>query len=63
MFNRDEYELVLFITQYQRNFVIRCSAASFKEAQLMLKTQNTRKQPISRGIQYHQIPSLRLAIL
>jgi hypothetical protein len=35
--NYPSYRMLAELTQQQRDFVIRCSAASFKEAQLMLK--------------------------
>ena len=45
--NYPSYRMLAELTQHQRNFVIRCSAASFKEAQLMLKGEGDDSQLVT----------------
>lgn len=45
--NYPSYRMLAELTQRQRDFVIRCSAASFKEAQLMLKGEGSDSQIVT----------------
>jgi hypothetical protein len=45
--NYPSYRMLAELTQHQRDFVIRCSAASFKEARLMLKGEGSDSQIVT----------------
>jgi hypothetical protein len=45
--NYPSYRMLAELTQHQRDFVIRCSAASFKEARLMLKGEGSDSQLVT----------------
>ena len=63
--NYPSYRLLAEITQQQRDFVIRCSAASFKEARLMLKGEGDDSQLVTLtpyGEQRREIKRLNLPL-
>ena len=61
--NTPSYRMLAELTQHQRDFVIRCSAASFKEARLMLKGEGDDSQLVTLtpyGEQRREIKRLNL---
>ena len=63
--NYPSYRMLAELTQQQRDFVIRCSAASFKEARLMLKGEGSDSQLVTLtpyGEQRREIKRLNLPL-